>query len=298
MPFFLASLIPLLLAVGPLLLVLAATMIWKKRSSVFRKNNPLNRDLLRGPGETLRNEIEELDTDVGAHLAAISVIPLLLYSILVSGQLISGEASISPWVIGMYAIAAVAITAFLLSRILNSQKRRRNLTLGLEAEVAVGQALNELVRDGAWIFHDFPADGFNIDHIVVSAKGIMAIETKGRNKPTDGKGKSTGWNVSYDGTALTFPGWIETDPLEQSIRQAKWLQEWISSAVGETVPAKPVLALPGWYINRENSSKGIFVINGKNPQVLVQYGQDVLPPTMIKRIVHQLDQRCRNVKPT
>ena len=142
MPFFLASLIPLLLTVGPLLLVLAATTIWKKRSSVFRKNNPLNRDLLRGPGETLRNEIEELDTDVGAHLAAISVIPLLLYSILVSGQLMSGEASVNRWVIGMYAIAAVAVTAFLISRILSSQKRRPNLPLVLEGEVALAQALN------------------------------------------------------------------------------------------------------------------------------------------------------------
>lgn len=56
--------IPLLLAFGPLVLVVIGINLWKKRSSAFRKNNPLNKDLLRSPGETLRIEIEELNLDL------------------------------------------------------------------------------------------------------------------------------------------------------------------------------------------------------------------------------------------
>ena len=38
--------------------------------------------------------------------------------------------------------------------------------------------LQRLRADGAQIFHDVPADGFNLDHVVVADKGIFVIETK------------------------------------------------------------------------------------------------------------------------
>jgi hypothetical protein len=38
--------------------------------------------------------------------------------------------------------------------------------------------------------------------------------------------------VFYDGTALKFPTWVETRPLEQAAGQPKWLSEYLSSAVG------------------------------------------------------------------
>lgn len=290
--------IPLLLAFGPLVVIIIGIHLWKKRSVAFRKNNPLNKDLLRSPGETLRIEIEELNLDLMSHLTTVITMPLLLYSTLLSIQLWGDKDSIGVGMIVFYVLAGLVAIGFVAHKLVNTLKRRRKLTIGLEAEIAVGQALNELMREGAYVFHDLPADGFNIDHVVVSAKGVLAIETKGRTKPVDGTGKTSGWNVSYDGTTLAFPGWTETAPLEQATRQAKWLQEWLSSAVGEAINTKPVLVLPRWFVKREENAKGMFVFNGKNPQMLLQYGQDVLTPTLIGRIVHQLDQRCRNIKPT
>lgn len=292
-----ASAIPLLIAIGPIFLATAAIIQWKKRSATFLRNNPLNRDMLRSPGETLRAEVEEINLDITGYLSVLITMPLMLYSMLISIMLFNGASTVGTSVIVFYALVGIVSTGYLAYKIVWHVKHKRNLTLGLEAELSVGQELNELIRDGAWVFHDFPANGFNIDHIVISTQGVLAIETKARSKPTNGAGKSTGWEVIYDGTSLAFPGWTETEPLAQAARQAEWLQQWLSSAIGEPVAVKPILVLPGWFVKLANP-KGIFVFNGKKPQVLFQYSQEVLSPTLVNRIVHQIDQRCRNIKPT
>jgi len=53
------------------------------------------------------------------------------------------------------------------------------LRAGFDAALAVGQELDRLMREGAWVYHDVLGDNFNIDHVVVSPRGIFAIETKG-----------------------------------------------------------------------------------------------------------------------
>jgi hypothetical protein len=100
------------------------------------------------------------------------------------------------------------------------------------------------------------------------------------------------------GETLQFPGWSERKPLQQAERQATWLSDWISSAIGEKVTAEPALVLPGWFIRR-TSGKGIPVLTGK---WVASYfpgarTRSALDPQLIQRIVHQLDQRCRDVAP-
>lgn len=289
--------IPILITVIPALIVVWIIDFWKSRSVALRRNNPLNRDLLRSPGESIREKIEELNLDFNAYLAMLMLIPLMLYSSFVSTILFSGAHTITTSMIVLYCLV-FSFTMILLPRqIIAVIKNRRKLILGHESELAIGQGLNELIRDGAWVFHDFPADGFNIDHIVISFKGVLAIETKARSKPTDHRGKTTSWEVLYDGSNLSFPSWSENAPLDQAERQARWLQDWLTSAVGEAVSVKPILILPGWFIKRTNHS-GVYTFNGKNPKMLLQITQEILSPELINRIVHQIDQRCRNIKPT
>ena len=169
--------------------------------------------------------------------------------------------------------------------------------LGLDAELAVGQELNTLMFEGFRVFHDFPAENFNIDHIAVGPAGVFAVETKGRPKPIKGRGKVDA-KVFSDGDVLRFPDWNESEPLEQAKWQAKWLAKWLSSAVGQSVSVKPVLALPGWFV--EMTKRGdVVVYSGKSPQFFskLKIGEG-LPEPLVLRIAHQLEQRCRDVSPS
>ena len=64
------------------------------------------------------------------------------------------------------------------------------------------------------MYHDFPAEGFNIDLVVIATQGVFAVETKGFTKDKNAKGKA-GATVMYDGKALAFPTWATKAPLVQ-----------------------------------------------------------------------------------
>lgn len=285
---FLDVLIPLflvLISVGP---VVSFIVYNKKRISSLRKN-PINIDLLRSPGESLWEKIEDIKLDIDAYLTTLPLLPLILYI----SYLQSNKAIVTTILLLLTGIITTSFAAYKLTNLI---KAKNKLALGYDAELSVGQELNALMRDGYYVFHDIPADNYNIDHVVVGNTGIFAVETKGRSKPIQKNGKSE-FKVKYDGKQLTFPSWVETEPLEQAKRQASSLQKWLSSAVGEMVEVKPILAIPGWYIERTNN-QGIIVINGKNPlNIFGKSNGGTLDKKLITQISHQLDQRCRTVKP-
>lgn len=172
---------------------------------------------------------------------------------------------------------------------------RRITRLGYEGEVATGQELNRLMLQGYHVYHDFVADKFNIDHIVVGQAGVFAVETKARAKPTSNNRKKDA-HLTYDGRCLHFPQWKEYHPLEQARNQAEWLARWLSSATGEKTPVRPVLALPGWFVTR-TSSEGIPVINPKQfLSIAKPVNGNSQDERRIKSIVHQIDQRCRDIE--
>jgi hypothetical protein len=112
-----------------------------------------------------------------------------------------------------------------------------------------------------------------------------------------GRGQSDA-TVVYDGRSLTFPDSVKTEePLHQARRQAIWLSTWLTSAIAEPVAVKPVLALPGWYIERTTWGD-VLLLNGKDYRFLVsQRTGTALSDALIQRISHQLEQRCRDVEP-
>lgn len=284
-------LIVLAIAFGPLMLTVYAVISYRKNSNTNRKN-PINNDLLRSPGESLRNKIEDINFDISSYLSLVSVMPLMMYALYLN---FSAVKSLSLVVSVSYILILIYLVCYISYKIKNLLDEKAKLSLGYDAELAVGQELNSMVRDGYWVFHDVPAENYNIDHVLVGASGVFAIETKGRAKPKQKNGKDE-YKVIYDGNKLNFPGWSEIKPLEQASRQAKSLQAWLSSAVGEVVNVKPVLVLPGWFVERISKTEMI-VLNGKNPNsVLGKIHGKPLDDKLIQRITHQLDQRCRTVK--
>lgn len=195
----------------------------------------------------------------------------------------------------LFVFIAIGFLAYFGFQLKKAYVQRHKEQLGLDCERAVGQELNQLMLDGYRVYHDFRADNFNIDHVVIGTNGIFAIETKGRPKPDRGKGRED-VKVTYDNQTLQFPTWREREPIEQANRQAIWLSQWLSKAVGEDVAVKPVLALPGWFVDRK--SKDFLIYNGKNPQYLMKItGETPLSSEMIQRVAHQVEQRCRDVAP-
>lgn len=129
-------------------------------------------------------------------------------------------------------------------------RRREQASDGLLAERVTGLQLNRLLTQGCIVLHDLPADGFNIDHVVIAPRGVYAVETKSLRKPRNASEKrdDPSHQVAYDGRVLKFPDFGTREPIEQATRQAQWLRRVLRDALGHDYPVVAAVSLPGWFI--------------------------------------------------
>ena len=279
-----------------LLLLLLGVMLgvfrlakWKRKRKGKRK--AFEGLLLRSPGHSLAREIQDISDDINADVATACMGLLVFYSGYIS---LNGAMALKNWMsFGFWAIGILVIL-YLLYRVWKHLNVRAQKRIGLAGEMAVGEELNRLMLDGYHVYHDFPTGRFNIDHIVVGPSGVFAVETKAPSKGSRGK-RTDEAKVIYDGKRLTFPSWTTTEPIDQAKAQAAWMSKWLSGAVGDPVKVSPMVTIPGWYIERKRPN-GIPVLNPKQVKAYLDGKKEAaLSETMIKRMCHQLEQKCRDV---
>lgn len=118
---------------------------------------------------------------------------------------------------------------------------------------------NLLREDGCIVFHDIVGDKFNIDHVVISEKGIYCIETKTYSKPSTGNP-----GVHFNGQTLRIDGLGgKNEILTQVTAASTWLKRTLKESTGKDFAIRPVILFPGWMVNNENSFKEIWVLEPK-----------------------------------
>lgn len=274
------------LFVGPGLVI--ALLLRRRR---LRAGRPIGSELLRPPGFTRLARIDAAASALTRDGLILSAIPLMGFAIYLAHAALLGWPGTRPltWI---YAFAVVAISAWRLRKLIETADRLDRLRIGLDAELAVGQELDQLMRSGAVVFHDFPADGFRIDHIVIAVEGVYAVETQGIATPAQPAGHAPA-TVAFDGHTLQFPGWSTEEPLLRAERQAKWLSRWMTSTLGQMVLVTPVLALPGWVV-RFTGRSTVRVYGGRALHTLLgARSRQPLSEHDVQHIAHQVAQRCR-----
>lgn len=289
---FINAFIPFVIGMGPFTLLVWVVVLQKQRTSLRRKN-PINIHLLRSPGHSLLEKMEDISSDLFAYLLITPFISLFLYVYYTSS-------SKSKLLLISFILTYFAVLFYIGYKLIKLSKEREKLRLGYDAELAVGQELNLLMQHCFYVFHDVNLKNtiseFNIDHVVIGNTGVFAVETKGRSKEINSTGDYT-YKVTFDGDKLIFPNHEEIKPVQQAKRQSIALQKWLTSAVGEPIKVKPVIALPGWFISTTKKTD-LSVINGKNPDKFFNvFRENQLTEKQIKQIAHQLESLCRNVEP-
>lgn len=284
----------IVLVLVPGLLVLAGLVVRKLLLGRDARRDPVNIKVLRGAGDGLRERIIQHSEDFDA-VAIFMVLlgPMLFiawaYRWMTDRGFDWSQVSLGGFEVLLLVslLVALGICYGLSARHASAIRKYRQ---GLAAELATAQCLNQVMAEGGLVFHDFPGDGFNIDHIVIGQGAVFAIETKSRLKP--GKGGKESARVAYDGSRLVFPEHTETRPLEQARFQAEWLARFLASGVGEPVRVIPYVALPGWYVENKVSRPEVLVGNPRNPMFMVRDGfGPALGETMKRRVAHVLSER-------
>ena len=287
-------------------------LLWlRDRSRQDRAPFPENTRLLRGPGESLRLRIAQLDEKIENAVIAGLLIPVLALG---AGFFLA--AWIQGWTGLVLAAGGAVAFAFLIiaraRRVIGWVDRRRNTRLGLFGERIVAEHLEPLKASGHRVFHDLPAGDppagsanppFNIDHVVVGPAGVFAIETKTRRKGRARVGFMA-HEIIYDGRALAYPWGEDQHGLEQARRQAEWLAEFLQRQLGRPIPVQPLLVFPGWMIIRKGRGP-VNVLNPKELPAAIErppasgHTGFVVPPldaAAIDLVARQLEARCRDVE--
>jgi hypothetical protein len=281
-------LLPIFLGVG---FLQAAN--WSRRN----RKNPLVSNLRRPPGGTVHRKLQGAFMNLMTPLAFLSMavsMPASIY--LFQSHVLDKPDSVLRIV--LTCLVGILICLFSILALMKEKRRASSLALGYECELAVGQELDQLMLKGFRVFHDLEGNGFNIDHVLVSPGGVFAIETKGRSKllGTAGKKKASP-KVQFSNGVFEFPKGYEKDWVDQARRQATWLRDWLSKAVGIELFVQPIVVVAGWYVETKAPHQVKAIGSGQIGYFFDRLSVQPLNEEQVGRIAYQLDQRTRDLEP-
>ena len=249
--------------------------------------SPIKDKPLKNPGESLDKQIIDiLNDEIDIYL----LIPLFLMAMAMMEWIHwYTKSPPSPWLYSFVALIAVLYSTV---KIIRAMKRIKTLKQGRDGEKAVGQYLELLRENGAKVFHDIPAKGFNLDHVVICKSGVYVIETKTFSKPDKGEAK-----IIFNGEAIFLHGKFENNkPVNQVKAAASWLKNLIEESTGRKFTIKPVIVFPGWYIEStpEGKSSEVWVLEPKALPTYISNRKDQLSPEEITMVSSHLSRYVRS----
>ncbi|MEW6377662.1 MAG: nuclease-related domain-containing protein [Thermodesulfobacteriota bacterium] len=229
--------------------------------------SPLKEPLLRLPGQSMDEQINCLLNEKQFNYALFA----FGFFLLAMGAWIQvfTHSQLNPWLLVAVAIVVIVYCAFAFRQ---TAKEVRRLKLGRDGERAVAEQLDVVKKEGAIVFHDLIGDGFNLDHVVLSSRGVFVVETKTHTKPIKGSP-----SVTFDGKTLLINGLEpERDPVSQAEGNARWLAQMLRATTGKDFAVRPVVLFPGWFVKPFPKGSSVWVLN---PQALPSFIQH--EPTQI-----------------
>lgn len=219
---------------------------WHKRQ---RRQSPLRgKKLGHLPGQQLLERIDHHDTGImGAVMIMYFALPIMF--MLWAGKELDWTRLRWGFEEIILLAGGISVFAYGLYDYIRHYRARQDAQDGLTAERVTGMQLNRLSSRGCLVMHDLPADGFNIDHVVIAPRAVYAVEAKSFRKPRNFT-KGDYYRVAYDGQMLKFPDFGDKEALAQAARQAKWLKRLLRESLSWDVEVIPALALPGWHIDQ------------------------------------------------
>jgi len=176
-------------------------------------------------------------------------------------------------------------------RIVQHFRKLKPLKLGRTGERAVGQYLESLRESGAHVFHDILGDKFNVDHVVISNKGIYVIETKTYSKPAKGRPV-----INFDGDRVLINGKeSKTDVITQAKAAASYIKKILKDSTGKEIETFPVVLFPGWFVEGAGNKKGkLWVLEPKAFRKFVDAQKVILQDEDVNLASYHLSRHIRN----
>jgi hypothetical protein len=251
------------------------------------RKSPLGEKPLRNPGQSADEAVQDLLFEK-IILPFIYIVTLLLF-LGMEWRRYYRPLSHAP-VLDTIFLGLIAL--FLTYRIFRGLRDLQNYKLGRDGEKAVGHGLEELRISGYSILHDILGEGFNLDHVVFSNRGLFVIETKSLRKPLKGDAI-----IAFEGETLLANGRkLDRDPVKQALAEVNWLKGLLKKITGEKFPVKGIIAFPGWFVTPMPNylKEKVWVLNPKNIASFISQEREQLNEEKAHMAVYYLSQYVRS----
>jgi hypothetical protein len=163
---------------------------------------------------------------------------------------------------------------------------RRRLVFIRDANMATGHALQRLTANSNRVFHDVACNADVIDHVVVGLQGVYTISVIARKPGKDNRARLTG-------DQLLFAPGKETMSVERSGNKSEQLARELKKLLGHKIRIRPVIAVPGWEIDYQESSDYLLV-NERTLSMLTGWKdqKDYLMNEEVDAVQQALTERC------
>lgn len=187
---------------------------------------------------------------------------------------------------------ALIVVAYVSRKIVLVRRKLKLLRMARDGEKIVAEYLDELREKGYRVLHDIVGDGFNVDHLLIGPKGVFTVETKAASKL--GKGRA---EIDYDGEQILVNGLNSIrDPLVQAKAQAYWIKGLLKDLTGKSVPVRPTVVYPEWYVNQrwKGNKPDVWVLNPKALGAFIENSDGILNDEDVRSFHAHLSRYVRN----
>jgi hypothetical protein len=258
------------------------------RGTLDDKGSPITRKLLNLPGQSVDSKLQDLAAD---HLfLPLLIVGMLLIVCMTEWIGYLTNAPRNPW--GFSAMFVVAVVVFA-TRWRRNWTQLKALKLGREGERAMAEYLDARLDPTARVFHDVPIAHGNVDHVIICAHGVYAIETKTRTKPLRRAAV-----VSVTSDLLRVDGFKpDREPMRQAREAATDLHQILRTFTRKPIWVTPVVVFPGWSIadNREDRSS-VWVLSAADFSDRIAQEARTLSTLDVARLSRHLTRYIRAAK--
>ena len=184
--------------------------------------------------------------------------------------------------VSLFTVAMLVLAVRGYVKIKKTKRVLKHYRKGLEGERLVGETLNRLSNESTFVFHDIPGNRFNVDHIIVSTRGIFVIETKHFNREVCNEFFYDGsmiYRVMKDGRKFPCP-----KLLPQIDGEARFIEQEIEHRTEMKLPVVKVAILIGSYIGGTENFKDYWLLNESSFVTAFRQTKEIYDDSVVKLV--------------
>lgn len=213
----------------------------------------------RESAQRFRDELERITTAQWTYLSAAIVFVVLFIAAhtLEAGRLYAGYPD---WQLYAFCGLLGVLSVVILRHLVLSYVKRNEVALLRDANVAVGHRLQHIAADFGRLYHDVETESGVIDHLIVGASGVYAVNVLAERPVANGE-------VVLDGSVLQFEPGGKSRSLLPVAKSIASLEREFRRLLDHRVRVRSVIAVPGWE-PREQAGDEHLIVNDRNLAML------------------------------